>query len=290
MVNGYRSGEGLPPVALHAALDQIATERGRQISEEGGFFHDWPYLKTRFDQLGIDWCGFGEIIALNGSGSFASFGDQWWRSTSGHHDIMLGDYTHAAGSREQRGNTWYGVMIFVDLCHGDSSPSGFGDIASSPFKADIEWLVSEKITAGCTPLLFCPKSAVTREQMASFVTRALNLPAAGRDYFTDDGRSIHQDAINRMAAAGLTTGCGGGRYCPTSRITRGEMASFLDRALDLPSTGADQFTDDNSSVHESAINRLAAAGLVAGCSADRFCPTASVTRGQMAAFLHRAFR
>ena len=37
------------------------------------------------------------------------------------------------------------------------------------------------------------------------------------------------------------------------------MASFLVRALGLPATGSDFFTDDESSVHESDINRLAAA-------------------------------
>jgi hypothetical protein len=66
------------------------------------------------------------------------------------------------------------------------------------------------------------------------------------------------------------------------------MASFLDRALALPATGTDYFTDDDGTTHEGAINRLAAAGITSGCAAGRFCPTRHVTREQMAAFLHRA--
>jgi hypothetical protein len=68
------------------------------------------------------------------------------------------------------------------------------------------------------------------------------------------------------------------------------MASFLVRALGLTDGGsANLFTDDDSSVHEADINRLASAGITSGCGGSSFCPDAPVTREQMAAFLHRAF-
>ncbi len=54
----------------------------------------------------------------------------------------------------------------------------FEDILGSPFRADILWIANEGISAGCGPELFCPRAVVTREQMASFIARALNLPAA----------------------------------------------------------------------------------------------------------------
>ena len=53
--------------------------------------------------------------------------------------------------------------------------------------------------------------------MAAFLVRALDLPAATKDYFTDDDGSSLESAINAMAAAGLTSGCGDRRYCPGSR-------------------------------------------------------------------------
>jgi hypothetical protein len=65
------------------------------------------------------------------------------------------------------------------------------------------------------------------------------------------------------------------------------MAAFLVRALDLPATTTDHFTDDEDSTFEKDIDRLAASGITKGCSATRFCPDDDVTRGQMAAFLHR---
>jgi hypothetical protein len=67
------------------------------------------------------------------------------------------------------------------------------------------------------------------------------------------------------------------------------MAIFLDRALDLPATGTDFFTDDTGRTGEGSINRLAASGITTGCSPTTYCPTANVNRGQMAAFLRRAF-
>jgi hypothetical protein len=68
------------------------------------------------------------------------------------------------------------------------------------------------------------------------------------------------------------------------------MAAFLVRALDLPITSSDYFTDDNVSIFEGDINRLAASGITSGCGTTSFCPNDNVTRGQMAAFLKRALR
>ena len=94
-------------------------------------------------------------------------------------------------------------------------PGTFLDDESSPFEADIEWLADEGITAGCNPPdndHFCPDEAVTRAQMASFLDRALDLPKADGDRFTDDDNSTHEAAIERLAAAGITGGCNAGRH------------------------------------------------------------------------------
>ncbi|MGH8913396.1 MAG: S-layer homology domain-containing protein, partial [Acidimicrobiia bacterium] len=82
-------------------------------------------------------------------------------------------------------------------------------------------------------------------------------------------------------------------FCPDDHVTRGQMAAFLVRAQSLPVYGGpDRFRDDDSSVFEGAIERLAQAGITVGCNPpanDRFCPQRNVTRGEMAAFLGRAF-
>ncbi|HEY8171023.1 MAG TPA: S-layer homology domain-containing protein [Candidatus Limnocylindria bacterium] len=162
------------------------------------------------------------------------------------------------------------------------------DWSTSKFAPDIAWAYDEGITTGCKIDLFCPTSVVTRGQMATFIVRAFNLPATGSDYFTDDEGSTHESSINRLRAAGITVGCSATRFCPDGVVTRGQMATFLTRALDLPATGTDHFTDDDGNTHESSINRIAQAGISHGCGGTLFCPNGAVTRGQMAALLHRA--
>jgi hypothetical protein len=168
--------------------------------------------------------------------------------------------------------------------------SVFNDLWSSKFVSSIQWIYDEKITNGCTDTRYCPTSAVTRGQMATFLARTMNLPAATKDYFSDDNGQTHEANINRIAEAGITGGCEPDRFCRLATVTRAQMAAFLGRALDLPAATKDYFTDDSNSSLEAAINRMAEAGLTGGCSATKFCPNAAVTREQMAAFLLRAFK
>ena len=113
--------------------------------------------------------------------------------------------------------------------------------------------------------------------------------------FRDDDDSIHVASIEYVAAAGITVGCNppyGDEFCPTSNVTRGAMAAFLVRALNLPATSTDFFTDDDESIFQGNINSIAAAGITLGCNPptnSQFWPDDPVTRGQMAAFLVRAF-
>ena len=168
---------------------------------------------------------------------------------------------------------------------GPTSP--FTDIGSSSFYADILWLYDSGITSGCSDERFCPDDPVTRGQMAAFLDRALHLPSTATDYFTDDDGTTFEGNINRLAASGITKGCSPTLFCPTDHVTRGQMAAFLDRAFGLPVTATDSFTDDDGTTFEGNINRLAASGITKGCGPTTYCPTAEVTRGQMAAFLHR---
>jgi hypothetical protein len=124
--------------------------------------------------------------------------------------------------------------------------------------------------------------------MATFLVRALDLPATSTDYFTDDEGSTHEARINSLRAAGITVGCTATTFCPDGLVTRGQMATFLVRGYDLPSTSTDYFTDDEGNTHEARINALRASGITSGCAPGRFCPNGIVTRGQMTAFLHRA--
>jgi hypothetical protein len=40
-------------------------------------------------------------------------------------------------------------------------------------------------------------------------------------------------AIEALAASGITSGCGGGNFCPNDVVTRAQLAKFLALALGL---------------------------------------------------------
>ena len=103
--------------------------------------------------------------------------------------------------------------------------------------------------------------------------------------FTDDDGSTHEENIEAMVVAGITQGCEENLYCPDKEITRAQVASFLDRALELPGTDTDFFSDDDGSAHEDSINRIAAAGITQGCEETLYCPTRPLNRAQMATLL-----
>jgi hypothetical protein len=180
---------------------------------------------------------------------------------------------------DQRQPTWQPLPAFPLV-----------DARFSSFQVDIHWAYAEGITVGCTVERFCPNDNVTRAQMAIFLDRALDLPSTTTDYFSDDNGKTGEASINRLAASGITGGCAAGKFCPTANVTRGQMAAFLARAFSLPTTTTDYFTDDESSTFEVSINRVAAAGITGGCGGTKYCPLNNVTRGQMAAFLHRALQ
>ena len=110
-------------------------------------------------------------------------------------------------------------------------------------------------------------------------------------------RSPAEEAdIDRLGTAGVIRGCNppvNDRFCPTATVTRGQMAAFLVRARGYTDDGGgDLFTDDDNSIFESDIDKLGTAGVTKGCNPpanDAFCPSSRVTRGQMAAFISRAF-
>ncbi|MFO0587697.1 MAG: S-layer homology domain-containing protein [Polyangiaceae bacterium] len=113
--------------------------------------------------------------------------------------------------------------------------ASFQDICGSPYRGDIEWLKSKGLTNGCTAdgSQYCPNKTVSRGEMAVFLAAALSLPA-GPDAFVDDDGSPYEPAINAVAKAGITSGCDAQKklYCPDDAVSRGQMATFLHRAME----------------------------------------------------------
>lgn len=177
---------------------------------------------------------------------------------------------------------------------GAALPPGgtFWDDDQNTHEGMIEAIAAVGVTKGCDvdqPGRFCPAQLVTRGQMASFLARAFELPAAGGDYFSDDAGSVHEDNINRLYEAAVTTGYGDGTFRADQPVTRAQMASFLARVIPLDPIPGNVFPDVEG-IHEPNINAIAAQGITLGCNpgGTLYCPTELVRRDQMASFIGRA--
>ena len=181
-------------------------------------------------------------------------------------------------------------------------PYEFFDVPqSNPFHDAIHTIAQDGLTGGCGGGDFCPNASVSRAQMAVFLLKAkygaayVPPPATGTVFTDVSVQSFAAAWIEELAAEQISSGCGGGGFCPTTSVTRAQMAVFLLKALEgstyapSPATGS-VFSDVPAGAFAASwIEDLAARGITSGCGGGRFCPANPSTRGQMAVFLVTTF-
>jgi hypothetical protein len=122
----------------------------------------------------------------------------------------------------------------------DDGIDHFVDDNGHVLEGGVNKLAAAGITKGCNPPVndrFCPDRNLTRAEFAAFIARALDLPPSNTNHFVDDNGHVLEASINRIADAGITVGCNpptNNRFCPNHNVTRGETATLLTRALNLP--------------------------------------------------------
>jgi hypothetical protein len=217
----------------------------------------------------------GRMQVLNGATGAVvhSFGAGAFKSAAAVGELGAGRWAVVATSF-QPGSTNAGAIGVWDIARPPSSP--WPMFGQGPLRDGVEPVgplpQARPIDAACPTGGRVPASGIT------------DVPAG----------SGHRRSIECVAWWGLTQPVAG-RYDPARPVTRAQMASFLARLIDetdvvLPAGPPDAFSDDEDAqyaAHEGNINRLAAAGIVAGRSAASFAPDDPVTRGQMATFIVR---
>ena len=108
-----------------------------------------------------------------------------------------------------------------------ASGSSFDDVSSHQ-RSDVEALYAAGLTKGCGGDRFCPDERLSREQMATFLARALELEPANSRPFSDVG-TTHGPQIAALYEAGITNGCTTTTFCPSRDVTRAQTASMLAR-------------------------------------------------------------
>ena len=120
----------------------------------------------------------------------------------------------------------------------DVEDHAFDDIAGSTHAPAISQLAELGIVEGDGQGTFAPSSEVTRSQSASMIVRAVDLvldeplPAPAGP-FTDTAGSVHEEAIDAAAAAGITHGVTPTTFEPGADTRRDQMASLLARTLEV---------------------------------------------------------
>ena len=177
----------------------------------------------------------------------------------------------------------------------DPEPSVFVDVdPNSVHAVSIEVLFEEGIVQGTSESTYGPSLPVRRDQMASFLARALELdiPEEFDLPFIDiPPANTHAGAIAAIVEAGITQGVSETMFAPSTPVTREQMATFLTRGfdLDIPEEIDLPFTDVSAgSTHEASIAALLDARITAGRTETTFAPGDQVRRDEMATFLARA--
>ena len=180
--------------------------------------------------------------------------------------------------------------------------SRFDDVEPSSFHARfIERFAELGITSGCGDgSEFCPDAFVTRLQVAAFLAKAYGLAEGPDPGFVDVPAGVwYADPVARLASSGITSGCGSGppRFCPGSRVTRAQMATFLYRAQNLRAAPlaptpvlVGGFTDvANGAYYTQPVVTLSGRGVFARteCAPQGFCPGDPIDRKTMAVWMVR---
>jgi hypothetical protein len=219
-------------------------------------------------------------------------GEQDWASAG----IFVAAGVHDVAWKYEKNGSAGSDAVWIDSV---ILPTAFPDVPASSFAFDyINAIKDAGITTGCGSGNYCPTTNVTRDQMAAFIIRAVEgEPAAcASPPFPDVPISnSFCKYVKRMLDRNITTGCGSGNYCPSQNVTRDQMAAFIVRAVEgEPLANYCGSTAPFADVPAANgfcryIKRLSELGVTTGCGNDNYCPTQTVTRDQMAAFLARAF-
>jgi len=188
-------------------------------------------------------------------------------------------------------NGW--LADFLDVPQGDI------------FHSYVEKLIRNGITAGCGAGNYCRNDVVKRKQMAVFLLKSklgafhVPPPATGTVFLDVPASDPYAPWIEELASLSITGGCGSGNYCPEAPVRRDQMAVFLLKAFEgstyVPPGCAGLFADVACSPTPAFavdwIEELYNRSVTGGCvpAPLQYCPSSSVLRGQMSAFLTKTF-
>ncbi len=131
------------------------------------------------------------------------------------------------------------IVTFLWRASGSPEPTKtdnpFNDVKSSDyFYKAVLWAVEKGITTGLSATSFGPNATCTRGQVATFLYRAQGQPEvkSNNNPFSDVKTSDYYcNAVLWAVENDVTQGMGGGKFAPNASCTRGQIVTFLYRAI-----------------------------------------------------------
>lgn len=170
----------------------------------------------------------------------------------------------------------------------------FTDVSETDFYYDaVLWAAGEGITSGTSATTFGPYDPCRRAQVVTFLWRAMGSPKAVNrvNPFSDVKQTdYYYEAVLWAVEQGITSGIAPDAFGPDTVCSRGQIVTFLYRALGEPQvSGENPFADVKPGDYfYTPVLWAVEAGVTSGVAADSFAPGRDCVRAQVVTFLYKA--
>ena len=174
--------------------------------------------------------------------------------------------------------------------------TGFADVEAGAWYADAAVYCRDNgLMSGTSDAAFSPDANMTRAMLATVLYRLAGSPSLegetlGYPFADVPGDSWYADGVYWARLEGIADGYGDNRFGPNDPVTREQLAAILWRYAGSPAAEAGWAFADESAIASwaaPAVDWAQASGYVNGVGNDRFDPSGTATRAQMAVILMR---
>lgn len=170
----------------------------------------------------------------------------------------------------------------------------FADVSADDYYYEaVKWASENGVTGGIGENLFGANLPCTRAQIVTFLWRAAGSPEPkGMSGFVDvSADAYYAKAVAWAVEEGIVSGTSATTFSPDAVCTRAQSVAFLYRAFGEKVNKAAGFSDVSADAYYAdAVAWAVENGVASGIGGGLFAPDQDCARGQIVAFLYRAYQ
>lgn len=170
----------------------------------------------------------------------------------------------------------------------------FADVSADDYYYEaVKWASENGVTGGIGENLFGANLPCTRAQIVTFLWRAAGSPEPkGMSGFVDvSADAYYAKAVAWAVEEGIVSGTSATTFSPDAVCTRAQSVAFLYRAFGEKVNEAAGFSDVSADAYYAdAVAWAVENGVASGIGGGLFAPDQDCARGQIVAFLYRAYQ